>query len=365
MIATAIKKAEVFDEEMIYKGLYSDIEVDFEILQDEGIYISNPNPFHALRDWTDYSSSLGSNPEKRRYVSNLFRELSLLIEAELVSWKVLEVSVKGLAMNEIKKLIESIEDLKSIMLEIATSNSDIVDEEPSYIETYDVSFRLFCRFQEVGIPLRNPNRFVSLWQWYQFYSDENFSSSERRAFVSALYADVVKPIQSALRKHERQLTSLDSLIQDLIRRFGKQSQLKMPEHEEIKLPLKPMNPIVDSETPYNVNGISGDNSLSLFSTSLNSLTNTKNQDRLSSTSHNQVCNYQSRNDLYLFLAHLPVQEFDRLLFAFRAPSEYIPGKVAPQGDRVSALLAWAESLVGCGLEQLESVLKAEYPNNFN
>ena len=50
------------------------------------------------------------------------------------------------------------------------------------------------------------------------------------------------------------------------------------------------------------------------------------------------------------------QQLDMLLIAVEAPNNVIPPLTAPQGDRAAALLRWAQSPTGCGLESLQQEL---------
>jgi hypothetical protein len=50
------------------------------------------------------------------------------------------------------------------------------------------------------------------------------------------------------------------------------------------------------------------------------------------------------------------REFNMLLFAVSPPPGLIPPMPAPQADRTSALLTWAESRGGCGLSVLQQLL---------
>jgi len=46
-----------------------------------------------------------------------------------------------------------------------------------------------------------------------------------------------------------------------------------------------------------------------------------------------------------------------LLFAVKPPAGLVPPMPAPQADRASALLTWAEAPGGCGLTAIQEVLK--------
>jgi hypothetical protein len=58
--------------------------------------------------------------------------------------------------------------------------------------------------------------------------------------------------------------------------------------------------------------------------------------------------------LYQKLVNLPPPQFEQVLFSLKPPSGNVPSPQAAQGDRVSALLTWAES-IGCGLDQVEAI----------
>jgi hypothetical protein len=51
------------------------------------------------------------------------------------------------------------------------------------------------------------------------------------------------------------------------------------------------------------------------------------------------------------------QQFNMLLFAVKPPAGLVPPMPAPQADRASALLTWAEAPGGCGLTAIQEVLK--------
>ena len=53
---------------------------------------------------------------------------------------------------------------------------------------------------------------------------------------------------------------------------------------------------------------------------------------------------------------LPSAQFDELIFALQPPKGNIPGNTAPQSSRSTALLEWAESSIGPGLQALEELL---------
>jgi hypothetical protein len=67
---------------------------------------------------------------------------------------------------------------------------------------------------------------------------------------------------------------------------------------------------------------------------------------------------QARLNLMKRLSALPPPQFEQITFALQPPAGSIPGGAAPLGNRVAALLNWAEGTGGCGLQAVESVLEA-------
>ena len=65
---------------------------------------------------------------------------------------------------------------------------------------------------------------------------------------------------------------------------------------------------------------------------------------------------EARLQLFEQLAALPSDRFEALLFALDIPAGIVGGPRAPQGNRVTDLLDWAEGSIRCGLEHLASVL---------
>ena len=62
-----------------------------------------------------------------------------------------------------------------------------------------------------------------------------------------------------------------------------------------------------------------------------------------------------RLELFGKLASLPEPQFEQMLFGLNPPSGNVPSSQADQSERVKALLDWADSPVGNGLDQVEFV----------
>lgn len=84
-------------------------------------------------------------------------------------------------------------------------------------------------------------------------------------------------------------------------------------------------------------------------------------DYQSGESQDPLIDVKSRIQLSKLLSALPSPQFNELLFGLTAlnlPQGNLPSISAAQADRVTALLNWADSPIGCGLDQLQSVLQS-------
>ena len=68
--------------------------------------------------------------------------------------------------------------------------------------------------------------------------------------------------------------------------------------------------------------------------------------------------FSQRLKLTQRLSALPGPQLDQVIFALKPAKGNIPPASAPPADRVMALLIWAESEIGCGLERVKEVLDA-------
>lgn len=68
-------------------------------------------------------------------------------------------------------------------------------------------------------------------------------------------------------------------------------------------------------------------------------------------------NPAERLNLFHMLAALPPSQFEQVVFSLDPPSGNIPPSSAPQASRVAALIEWAESPIGPGLDTLDQIFK--------
>jgi WD40 repeat protein len=74
-------------------------------------------------------------------------------------------------------------------------------------------------------------------------------------------------------------------------------------------------------------------------------------------------NSEQRHNLIQNLNSLPGAQLDELLFVLQPPRGNIPPNHAAPSTRIVALLEWAESSIGCGLEAIEQILETIIDEN--
>lgn len=131
--------------------------------------------------------------------------------------------------EQLDEFLTKIQKLQSIMIEVATGESRIDDEEEEYIELYrEVALQIEL-LQEAGLAISNPNHFRSLWDWYDYWSSQlDRKYAARRKYIRDLYISVADPIEKSLHKQRVQATSSEDFIQDLKRRLNPQASAKAP-----------------------------------------------------------------------------------------------------------------------------------------
>ncbi|MEH1841642.1 MAG: hypothetical protein V7L20_23570 [Nostoc sp.] len=73
MIAVSTGELKIHEKEKEYTLLYKDIADLIEFIEEEGVYIENPNNFKSLSDWRDRWSSLKSGyASKAGYIHDLY-----------------------------------------------------------------------------------------------------------------------------------------------------------------------------------------------------------------------------------------------------------------------------------------------------
>ncbi|NET60524.1 MAG: metallophosphoesterase [Symploca sp. SIO2E6] len=143
---------------------------------------------------------------------------------------------------QLQEFLTKIQQLQSIMIEVATGESRIEYEEEEYTELYLEVALQFELLQEEDLYISNPNHFSSLWDWYNYWSSQLDNKWEvRREFIRNLYVRVTKPIEQSLYKQKIQGTSSEEFIQDLKRRLNQQTSAQSPNLNPIQVTIHNLN----------------------------------------------------------------------------------------------------------------------------
>jgi nucleoside phosphorylase len=238
MIAVATGEEQIQNLEEDYIQIFGEVDLDIELFQEENICSSNPNPFNSLWDWYNYWSCNFSNyADRRKYVYNLYTDLINTLE-QSVQIKADRSGSKNINDPEkLNGLLVKIQELQSIMLNVATGSASIQSEEENYIKLYQEISSYSRKLQQEGLIRKDPNNFSSLWHWHSYWKSELDGYPSRRSFVRELYGSIVVPIQQSLRKHQQRSTSVQEFTEDLYRRFNekllKQTTLTNTDAKEV------------------------------------------------------------------------------------------------------------------------------------
>ncbi|MEH1951025.1 MAG: trypsin-like peptidase domain-containing protein [Nostoc sp.] len=229
MIEVSTGKLKIYEKEKEYTLLYKNIADLMEFIEEEGVYIENPNNFKSLSSWRDRWSSLKSGyASKAGYIHDLytsvFNQIDLISCQRYIKDKSQEELVDEWQISRFEYLIAKIKQLKLTMLSVATQGQPVElvkSEDEGYKKLYwEVRLQINL-LREIGIDAPESNQFQSLWQWYNYWSFElDNSKAVREEYIDNLYETLLKTIEKALKKHYLQKTSLEEFLQDLKRRFN-------------------------------------------------------------------------------------------------------------------------------------------------
>lgn len=228
MIEVATGESRIEYEEDEYTELYREVALRFELLQEAGLSISNPNQFKSLRDWYGYwSSQLPKYASRRKYIYDLYVSIVDQINSALYRQgrkTSPEEFIHEIEPIQLREFLKKIQQLQSIMIEVATGKSRIQEQEEEYTKLYQEVERQIINFHEMGLPIVHPNHFKSLWHWHSYWSSElDNTYAARRKYIGDLFVSVVEPIEKSLYKQRVQATSSEEFIQDLKRRLNPQA----------------------------------------------------------------------------------------------------------------------------------------------
>lgn len=217
----------------IYSEIYLDVDCSIELLVEDGIAIKNPNHFKTLSGWKSYYNNsleyIGDRSKssvRREYIYDLYTDFVEFIEDYLqheASKLESAIDANQVIFESLENILKESQKIQSILISIGVRTSDIDTEKDGYRQSYQNLISSIRVLQHGGIAVTNPNQFSSLWYWHSYYSSSIPTYAERRKFVGELYTSLVSPIQKALYKQAKKLTSTEELIQDLKNRFKSDS----------------------------------------------------------------------------------------------------------------------------------------------
>jgi len=221
MIAVATGEEKIQNLEEDYIKMFGEVDLDIELFQEEDICSSNPNLFGSLWDWYNYwSCNLSNYADRRKYIYDLYVDLIDTLE-QAVQVKSDQTTSENcndiIDPEKLNGLLIKIQELQSIMVNVATGSALIQDEEDSYIKLYQEISSYSRKLQQEGLIRKNPNDFSSLWHWHSHWKFELDGYASRR-YVGELYGGIVVPIQKSLRRHQQNSTSVQEFTEDLHRR---------------------------------------------------------------------------------------------------------------------------------------------------
>lgn len=230
MIAVATGESKIQYKQKEYTQLYKDIAERMEFIEEEGVFIKNPNEFKSLSNWRNYwSSNLKSGyASKAGYIHDLyasvFEQIDIILCQHYVKDKSQQELVDEWQISRFEELKTKIQKLQEIMISVATQGepvSLIKYEEEGYKKLYREIILQISILRQINIAAPNPNQFRSLWQWYNYWSFQlDNLKTARQEHIDNLYKSVLKPIDRALKQYPKKLTSAQEVIQDLQRRFN-------------------------------------------------------------------------------------------------------------------------------------------------
>lgn len=272
MIDVATRNFDIRDRDDLYQQLYQDIDLFLEILHEEGLSVCNPNSFQSLWQWYEYWSSEALKPYAReKYVYELYVNIFNIIE-DLLQDKSIDISIESLDVSYFKNLNRRIEQIQSIMTNVATKESRVEDNEQNYTKIYTYISKQIKSLKILGISINNPNYFRSLSYWKAYCLCQLSTYESRQEYINKLYGTITNSIKKAEKRTSLKEVSAQELL-DYFKRY-------MIEGQSIK------NSVVSSKSPVeNIQVTNEQNTkATLFSydvESVKSVTNSKSIEEIS------------------------------------------------------------------------------------
>ncbi|BAZ15352.1 hypothetical protein NIES4071_72240 [Calothrix sp. NIES-4071] len=271
MIDVANHGFDIRDRDDLYQQLYQEVDLFIEILQEEGLSVSNPNNFQSLWEWYEYWSSEALKPYAReKYVYDLYLNIFNIIE-DLLQDKSIDISIETLNILYFENLNKTIKQIQSILSNVATKESKVEDKEENYITIYKYISTQIKNLKALGIPINNPNYFRKLSYWKAYCLCELSTHQSRQEYIEKLYITITSSIEKAKKRTSLKDASVKEFL-EYFKRYIIEAQLIQ-------------NPVVASKIPAeNIQLIEQNTEATLFSFDSESrkpVTNSKSIEELS------------------------------------------------------------------------------------
>jgi nucleoside phosphorylase len=107
-------------------------------------------------------------------------------------------------ISEIEEILSKIQTMQSIMIAVATRETEIQDIEGNYRRLFqEVDLDLEMLGEDNSL-ISNPNSLKSLWDWYNYWSSNLSSYADRRRYIYDLYVDLINTLEQSIQNQSCQ-----------------------------------------------------------------------------------------------------------------------------------------------------------------
>ena len=175
-------------------------------------------------------------------------------------------------------------------------------------------------------------------------------------------SETLRQAEQTEQKHTYQPSKADKSNQNNNPLFSILKDRKQDLIDEIAAAYKQLGTSLSEVDKTRINRLIKDleNELAQIQSKLDSSTNVASQNQSQpkiSIKPNQKAISMDRKTLFNQLTTLVLADFEKLLFVINPNRGFIPHRSSPQAERVSALLEWAESPTGCGLDKVQETFQ--------
>lgn len=214
MVSVASFSSNIIDIDTEYKRNFEDVDLEISILSEQYPELVNPNEFSSLWDWYNfYSAQPQYKPVARKcaYVFNMYAHFSVELRVvycdQYFATASDETKDSFISPENAQHVVQKINEIAALMQKVATSEggkfAEIVQEyDELYQEKYKELDMVLLTISRLGFHMPNPNKFTSLWQWYDLWRSEFPRYAERRQYVDDLYRELLRSFKVVYKKLE-------------------------------------------------------------------------------------------------------------------------------------------------------------------